>query len=360
MKLNTELAVNNQKISQNVKMLAEGSSVSVVITGQKQDGRYEGSVAGVKVNISSGKVFQKGSEFVATVTLQNGKIHLIPENANVKIENIVLVENAKITQILNGLGLPENEITKNILLQLKQLGLPLDSDSITKIYNILAKTKGKKKNLASLMVILEQKGIKLTETQIAELLDELDFETDSENKNDFENKITEDKKINLENEISGELKKYISDVFKILPETEDERSGILTLLNHIQKKDGNGNNWIFLPFEICSLEKEKLNEKTDGKGLFAFLMDENLKLKKMNIGYKELNGGSESNFSVNFEEGRAKEIYFNISGKEKNSEKMIAELKKKFNDTEVFWAEKEKIEFTAAGNEKFFSAGGYF
>ncbi len=360
MKLNTGLAVNNQKISQNVKMLAEGSSVRVVITGKKQDGRYEGSVAGVKVNIRSGKVFQKGSEFVATVTLQNGKIHLIPENANVKIENIVFVENAKITQILNGLGLPENEITKNILLQLKQLGLPLDSDSIAKIYNFLAKNKGKKKNLASLVVILEQKGIKLTENQIAELLDELDFETDSENKNNFENKINEDRKMNLENEIFGELKKYISDVLKILPEKEDVRSGILTLLNHIQKKDVHGNNWIFLPFEICSLEKEMLNEKTDGKGLFAFLMDEYLSLKKLNIGYKNLNDGNESNFFFNFEENRVKEIYFYIDGKEKKSEKIISELKKKFNNAEVFWAEKENIEFTAAGNEKFFSAGGYF
>ena len=102
------------------KLLINGSQVLVRVIADKGSGRYEGSVAGTKVNITSQKPLVAGSVFKAKIQEKNGIIQLIPEN---KVETqaantLQLVDNKAILNLLRDLGLSGDEIYINLLKQL--------------------------------------------------------------------------------------------------------------------------------------------------------------------------------------------------------------------------------------------------
>ena len=61
------------------KVLTEGSSVPVRVTRALGGGRFEGFVAGVKVNFSSERALKPGDVFTATVSGNGSKIFLTPQ-----------------------------------------------------------------------------------------------------------------------------------------------------------------------------------------------------------------------------------------------------------------------------------------
>jgi len=333
----------------NVKVLQEGSSVRVVVIADKGNGKYQGSVAGVRVNITSKNPLNVGSSFVANVSSKNGIIQLTPQNNQINnFSAQVMVEHGQeqFNQYLSAFGLPQDSLSTSIMYQFKQLGMNFDSEVIRKIYTLAVRFKNKEKIAASLISILKEKGIETAETEIKKMIEELDFEQGEEtysqcqiSQNHFEDE-----------DVYNQLLFFINNLLNE-SQSENQKIGLLTISNHIKKSENGNGNWIFIPFEIVTATSQKI-----GNGNLKLLLNQSNVLNKILIEYFDEKA---SRFLLDFESDKLKAVKMNIDQlPEKEIDKKITELSKKLNGIKVEWFMKEELENTAALSEEIYSVGG--
>ena len=302
------------KASQNVKVLQQGSSVLVRVIADQGGGQYEGSVAGVRVRLTSKNPLKAGDTFTATVNLNNGKIEITPksESGISLLADKVIIEaqsQNQLQKLLAEIGLPPDQINSHIALQMKQLAMKLDADVIRKLHALSIRFAGKEKKAAELLTILKDKGIELSQTQLLELLKLLE--------NDAE---------------AG----------------EKEQTPALKIINH-------KNGWIFIPYEIIEgSQKEKI-----GRGIIRLLIGDDKKLSKLN--FNVLINNNEYLFNLDFENKKCKKVRCNFPVKDSQKEKLLALLAKKLIGSGaplIIFAEKSELEGSGCESEEFFEVGG--
>lgn len=319
------------------KILQEGSQVLVRITGDKGNGKYEGTVAGAKILLNAKGMggaetkLSVGSSFVATVSLEKGQVQIIPKNLPVfsGSENKLTMELANqqaIFSFLESIGLPAEELSFHLLQQFKQLSMKLDSSLLQRIRNAAVKFKGKEKSASELLSLLVRKGINGSEEELLELLEELD--------GDF-------------GEQSG----------KQHGEHSGNHSGShFSLMNKINSTQG---TWYFFPYEII----KKSEDLITGTGSIRMLMDDAERIKLLNLlcNYDD----KKYLFSLLYENGSLDKIKMNVSpwqeediqNKPKKLETYISRLSKN-KPIEVLWCDSEEIEGSACASEDFFMVDG--
>lgn len=319
------------------KILQEGSQVLVRITGDRGNGKYEGTVAGAKILLNAKGMggaetkLSVGSSFVATVSLEKGQVQIIPKNLPVLSgsENKLTMELANqqaIFSFLESIGLPAEELSYHLLQQFKQLSMKLDSSLLQRIRNAAVKFKGKEKSASELLSLLVRKGINGSEEELLELLAELD--------GDF-------------GEQSGE---------QTSKHSEKHSGSPFSLMNKINSTKG---TWYFFPYEII----KKSEAEITGTGSIRMLMDDADRIKLLNLlcNYDD----KKYLFSLLYENGRLDKIKMNVSpwqeedieNKPKKLETYISRLSKN-NPIEVLWCDSEEIEGSACASEDFFMVDG--
>lgn len=300
------------------KVLKDGSSVLVRVIADKGNGKYEGSVAGVRVNITSAKNLSVGSTFVASITTKNGTIYVTPQNHDISFDNSFEISSAnleKITNLLNSLNLPPDTLSYNLLQQMKQLEMKLEPSLLGKIHNTAVKVRGKEKLVSELLTLLADKDIFEDETAVFKLLAYLES---------------------------------LDDDFEGSSESNDESKKLLNKINCVE------GGWFLIPFDLIRLNMEE----RIGGGIIRVLIDKNNQLKMLNIscGYKE----KDYLFSLEYQEKKLKTVRMNVNDENTNSE--ITRLKKLFMavgiETAVIWCEREEIEGNASATEEIYSVKG--
>lgn len=325
------VSIQSARLSQmgvNRQVLKDGSSVLVRVIGERGGGKYEGSVAGVRVQLSSSKPLRAGDSFVATVGIKNGTIVVTPKEMP-GISQISLTFNEvsqnQLYSLLESLGLPADNLSSSIIQSFKQMGLKMDSGLANKIRNLALRFSGKEKSAAEILSLLAQKGIEADEQEIKELL--MLLTGNSEDKNDAQS-----------NQKSKEK-----------------------LINKINSTEG---AWYLLPFELIQIADNSdagfENRSVLGNGCIRLLFNSVSALKLLNLDCNYNN--QKYLFSLSYEGNKIKNTYFNVSGAE-NPENQIISLKKHFiaagvNPGKIVWAEKEELEGNASGLETFVTFGG--
>lgn len=337
------------------QVLKEGSSIFVRVIKDNHNGTYQGSVAGIKVNIHSHNELKPGTSFKATLSIKNGTILLQPEIKDVfidksfKINQIFeqisetpfsLISNQYLSSQLESLLLVPDNLSLHILMQFKQIGLKFEPSVMRKIYLLSKKIKGKEKRAAEILTLMFQKSIEPTEEELIKILSD-DFDLSEKNPIQLEEKNTTD--------VLSELSKFIQSVFNC--ELQNE-FGILTLYNHAVSQKFENKNWIIIPYEI--LEKQS----TQGKGQIKLLFYDKTKLSKVHLSCKYKN--NEYIFLLEIENKTISSIKFyksNVNLKKIQSE--IEKLKKFLNtNVHIEWVNKNYLEGTSCGTEKLFMMNG--
>ena len=333
----------NQLLTNGIKsqFLKNGSQVLVRVLSQLPNGKYEGSVAGVRINFSSNKPLLPGTSFTANVIAKNGVIQLVPKQTGsiqpqnqqnplqnqFQLQNNIL-QNENLASLLSSLGLPADSLSVNLLQQMQQLEMKFDLSLLGKIRNLALRIKGKEKLASQLLMILAEKGLEADKESLEKLLKEL-F-------GDFENEENHQK-------------------------AEQDEKNDYELLNDFNSKKG---KWYFLPFEIINLSQ--IAEQKLGKGLIKLLYNgDNSKLLMTNLDctYNNKNYLFNLFFDPNQAGNKITSLAVNINPVEANErEIIISKLKeaflKKNVKLDVFWADKEKLEGSACGFESIFSVEG--
>ncbi len=336
------ISIHSARLSQagiSRQVLKDGASVLVRIIGDKGNGKYEGSVAGVRVQLSSSRTFKAGESFPATVSVKDGKIIVTPKNeASAALEMPLTFsrnDEAVIAAFLEGAGLSSDSLSISILQQIKQVGLKIDAQFMSRIHNLALRFKGKEKSASEILVILAEKGLSASDDEILELLEMLNGDKtfcDYEGKNQEED-----------------------------PGNKKEK-----LINRINKNEG---KWYLLPFELIQygeINESSLNSNGGilGKGLIRLLFESNNRLRLMNIDASYNN--TKYLFSLLFEGKQCKELRFNISACNFDSsiiEKKTEDLRKRFMKAglivpEIKYCAAEVIDGSACACEEFYSFGG--
>ena len=315
----------------NRQVLKEGSSVLVRVIADRGGGKYEGSVAGVRVQLNSAKTLLPGQSFVATVAVKNGSIVITPKDTSLAAatNEIVLafneISDSQLFSLLESLGLPADNLSSSILKSFKQMGLKMDSALANKIRNLALRFSGKEKSAAEILSLLAEKGLEADEEEIKQLLILLQGDT-AEQSDSAKSKETEQK-----------------------------------LLKKINSTEG---AWYLLPFELVQLrEMPDTEHKFLGKGCIRLLFDSanSLKLLNLDCNYKN----QKYLFSLVYEGKKISNTYFNVSSAINTlaADREIDALKKHFmaagiNPGKISWEEKEELEGNASGLESFVSFGG--
>lgn len=297
-------------------VLKEGSQILVRVISDKGNGKYEGSVAGTRVTLQSSKKLEPGKTFLATISAKDGTIYISPKETSIVQQQVQIntIQNEQLANLLKQLGLPADELSLHLFQQLKQMGLKLDVALLKKLHTVSLKFNGKEKAASEILMILKEKGIEATESEIMNLLLELD--------GDFSSKDSE------------ENKKF-------------------ELLNKINQKEG---KWFLVPFEII----QKNNETVIGNGnLKLMYLAEQLSLLNVDCNYNNL----KYLFSLKFNNRKLEKVNFNIEGFDYKAQLFSNQLKEKLslsklNDVEVQWVDKALVEGTACGSEEISSVGG--
>lgn len=372
MNTNTIFVNNNSSINQtvNAKVLRDGTQVLVRILGTLGKNKYEGSVAGVRVQITSNKVYNKGDVFKANIFNKNGILNLVPKNDTAgktpltitKIQQFTqnfqmldLVQSETLANFIKSMGMIPDNLSNMILLQMKNLGLSFNSELMNKIHNIAAKYPGKEKLAVEMLMNFLQKGMTFDADIIEELLSSLEEDGEYEDKKDVY--INQVEKEDIEAPFSAaEIKAFFENLINF---ESENKTGILSIANNLgSKKDIAGyGSWIFLPFEIT----EK-NEKVSG-GYFRLLLSKEKKLIKFCIEHNKKN--TQQLLVLEFKNNRCSKIKLNQNedDAELNSEKLVQKLKDRlidagFNEIEVSWEHKEKLSGNCFGMEDFFMVDG--
>ncbi len=329
------VSIQSARLSQagiNRQILKEGSSVLVRVISDRGNGKYEGSVAGIRVQLTSSKALQPGQTFTASISIKNGSIVVRPKDIAMSGSGLAgqielqfnEVSQSQLFSLLEALGLPADNLSTSILQSFKQMGLKLDSSLANKIRSLALRFSGKEKSAAEILSLLAQKGLEADEEEIKALLYFLESENDS----------------SLQNSEHKE-----------------------NLINRINSKEG---SWCLLPFELIQLESylsSSENLQVLGKGCIRLLFDSVKALKLLNLNCSYNN--KKYLFSLSFEGRKIINTYLNVETEDKslNPENEINRLKKlcmaaNLNLGKISWVEKELIEGNASGLESFVSFGG--
>lgn len=314
------------------QILKEGSSVLVRVISDRGNGKYEGSVAGIRVQLTSNKALQPGQTFTASISIKNGSIVVTPKyiamsgsglSGQIELQ-FNEVSQSQLFSLLEALGLPADNLSTSILQSFKQMGVKFDSSLANKIRSLALRFSGKEKSAAEILSLLAQKGLEADEEEIKALLYFLESENDSSSKN-------------------SERKEK--------------------LINRINSTEG---SWYLLPFELVQLESplsSSENLQVLGKGCIRLLFDSAKALKLLNLNCSYNN--KKYLFSLSFEGRKIINTYLNVETEDKslNPENEINRLKKlcmaaNLNPGKISWVEKELIEGNASGLESFVSFGG--
>lgn len=329
------VSIQSARLSQigvNRQVLKEGSSVLVRVIGERGGGKYEGSVAGVRVQLSASKTLHAGDSFVATVAVKNGTVVVIPKETPGISQisfNFTEVSQNQLYSLLESLGLPADNLSSSILQSFKQMGLKMDSGLANKIRNLALRFNGKEKTAAEILTLLSQKGIEADEQEIKELLMLLSGDTEDRNETQ-----------------SNHKKK---------------------LINKINSVEG---SWYLLPFDLIqigdSCEDEIENRLVLGNGCIRLLFNSFCALQLLNVDCNYNN--QKYLFSLSYEGKKIKNTYFNVSSlastyNSKVPENESLKLKKLFisygvNAGNISWIEKNVLEGNASGLETFVKFGG--
>lgn len=308
----------------------------VRVIADRGGGKYQGSVAGVRVQLNSAKTLQPGQSFVATVGVKNGTIVIVPKDTSLTAAGngeIALsfneVSDAQLFSLLESLGLPADSLSSSILKTFKQMGLKMDSALANKIRNLALRFSGKEKSAAEILSLLSQKGLEADEEEIKQLLTLLEGEG--------------------------------SDLESGKPEADKSQKPEEKLLNKINSTEG---SWYLLPFELVQLTEQAVSDKQIlGKGCIRLLFDSSTALKLLNLDCNYNN--QKYLFSLSYEGKKITNTYFNVSSASGSfsPESAINSLKKHFmaagiNPGKISWAEKEDLEGNASGLESFVTFGG--
>lgn len=338
------VSIQSARLSQigvNRQILKEGSSVLVRVIADRGGGKYEGSVAGVRVQLTSSKPLQAGDSFAATISVKKGLILVTPKDisgmAGLQGAGEIALQFNEVSQsqlfsLLESLGLPADNLSSSILQSFKQMGLKMDSVLANKIRSLALRFTGKEKSAAEVLSLLAQKGIEADEDEIKALLTFLESEEGSGPGR------------NLEKEIPSHNKK-----------SKDK------LINRINSTEG---AWYFLPFEMVEVaESLEENRHIFGKGCLRLLFDAVNSLKLLNLDCVYDN--RRYLFSLSYDRNQIKNTYFNVieDGVKTDTEDKVKELKKHFmtagiNPGKIIWTDKEVLEGSASGLESFVSFGG--
>ena len=326
-------------------MLKEGSSVLVRVISDRGGGKYEGSVAGGRVQLTSSKPLKPGQTFTAGISVKNGTIVVTPkETAGMAglqgtAAEITLqfneVSQSQLFSLLESLGLPADNLSASILQSFKQMGLKMDSALANKIRSLALRFAGKEKSAAEILSLLSQKGLQADEEEIKQLLALLEGEERS-----GEGSSTEKNQKARDNKSKEKL------------------------VNRINSTEG---AWYLLPFELVQLgmENSQSEKRLLGSGCIRLLFDsaESLKLLNLDCSYNN----QKYLFSLSYEGKKITNTYFNVSdaenpGKIRPEEELIR-LKNHFiavdlNPGKIIWSEKDVLEGNASGLENFVSFGG--
>lgn len=320
---------SNRLVQNGIKQqfIKEGSSLLVRVVADKGNGQYDAYVGGVKTTVTSKTPLQPGTTFVSILHENNGVISL-SKNQTVNIEassNLHILQNQKIAELLESLGLPADEISYNLIQQMKQLEMKFDSTLMNKIRILSLKFKNKEKTAIQLLSILAEKGIEGSIEELLQLIQEYD--------GDFE----------------GSQKK-------------NHKQNEYKLMNRINNEKG---KWYLLPYEI-----QEFNTKDDdgnyaitGKGCIkVFAPDDKLRMINLDCIYND----DKYLFNLIFDNGLCNQINMNITSKNidktYDTEKIIKNLKNKFvksgKNIEINWSESDLITGTAAAMENIYSFEG--
>ena len=301
------------------QILQNGSSVLVRVISDRGGGKYEGSVAGVRVNITSARALKAGETFTAIINAKDGTIYLNPKDTALASMTMSFteVQESALMQYLASSGLPSDSISVSILQLLKQMGLKIDPGMLLKLRNLALRFTGKEKEAAELLAIISEKGIEASDEEIKQLLMLLEGGFDNENE-----------------------------------EPSSERDKGKKLLNKINAKTG---AWYLLPFELLELPAT-----VRGRGCIRLLMDSLNQLKLLNLEAEYQN--KKYLFSLSYEGKKLGSLHFNVSPVLSEEDQIIS-LKKRFmaagvNPGSVKWAQACDIEGSACGQESFYAFGG--
>ena len=293
------------------------------IIADKGGGRYEGSVAGARVSITSRQPLAAGATFTASISTKNGQILLTPNlgelnNISQQTFELAVMQNEQLAAFIQSFGLPADEASFHLMQQFKQLGMKMESSLLSKIYNLSVKFKGKEKKAAELLSILTKKGIDFSEEDLLALLEELDPNPDD------------------------------PDGQKNGQQSDPQNYKLLNKINSIK------NTWQLLPYEIVS----KIGPLA--KGSLGFFVDDAASLKLLNLECNWLSNNHNYLFSLEFEKGQCANI--KMSGQGVDVTQLAYILDQRLSATgkqiSIELVEPELIEGTACGQEEFFVFGG--
>lgn len=318
--INQTLPLN--KISSS-KVLSQGDSVFVRVTADKGQGKYEAMLSGAKITLNSKSPLQVGSSFPAKVNINNGKLEIIISlnKENLLQRALTSLPNKEIAGLLSASGLPQNNLSLNLIKQMYQLELKMDSFSLKKFYNLALKFKGKEKSALQLLMILYKKKMEVSEDELLELLSYLDgsFESESDR--------------------GGNGQRGGKEAFELLKRNNSIKQG-----------------WLFYPFELINYKSRELY----GKGCIKIFLNSAEKIEKLNFNCNYR--GKEYFFYINYKNSRMEKVNFYIE----NEVSSVSELEKKISslftrvgkNVEVSWCQKDMFEVSGSDFEELYTFSG--
>lgn len=302
-------ALSNVSNSQTIR---EGSSVYVKVLNQVGQNSYTASFAGARFIVKSNNPLQINSSFVATVKLQNGQVLLVPKSDNIEIvksfgDNFVndkIIQDSAMNSYLTQLGLVPDGLSFLMLQTVKNLGMKFNLQVMNKVRNIAMKFPGREKEVTEIALSLEQKGIAITESAIANILF-AGGNSDFQDKNNSSQSQNKQQSNILSNNIVETFKSFFQKILN--GENISIKSNELTIFNHkgfdFEKGFENG-SWIKIPFEFSYKYEDSLK---NGIG-FANLFLSDKKLSKVVVKYDfDFYQGM---FVLGFNQNRCKKIKF--------------------------------------------------
>ena len=303
--------------------LKEGSQVLVRIISDKGGGKYEGSVAGARVTLTSSSRLKPGSTFTAAISSKNGQILLSPnqslqEFTGQETFKLSLLQNDQIMTFLQNLGLPSDSLSFHLLQQTKQLGMKLDASLLNRLHNLALKFNGKEKRAAELLMILSKKGLDFSEEELFALLSELGW--DDADLNQRQNNPSK--------------KEY----------------------PYLKKLNSVNGSWQFLPYEILQ------NQTVLAQGNTGFLFDGKERLQLLNLECRWLSSAHRYLFSLEYQSGICKKIRMSFNGSSEDNERLANKLDSLLSSAgkniTIEILPSELIEGTACQTQDFYSFGG--
>jgi len=361
----TQIGQTHLSSKQNVKNLKDGSQVLVRVIAYKGNGKYEGSVGGVRTYFQANNPLKTGASFVANVTVKNGQIQIQPKTSmasvNTQVNEILVlanenqsenifaqIENQKLAQFVAQFNVPSDNFSLHLLLQMKQLGMKFDGNLLAKIRNAAVRFSGNEKKTGELLLMLAQKGINPSEDELEQLILELEKDLRFTQKGGL--KTGENNKNQNDKTPLDLVKDFISSIFAGM---NQNKVGLLTVLNQtaFSKNTGTYSSWVILPFELI----ESVNETYDliGSGNMKLLVNGEKSVQMIHISCNYKN--DETVFVLEFDRNKLVRVKFNVNHENERID-LIEKHKNRFvsigENVDVEWCDFSKLEGTACENEQ--------